>query len=54
MTTIGGRPSADPHRTGRTALIAGGSRGIGAAVVRCLARHGGSARCHLIQLGDSG
>ena len=54
MTTIDGRPSGDPNRAGRTALITGGSRGIGAAVVWHLARHGGSARCHLIQLGDSG
>ncbi|PRY36812.1 3-oxoacyl-ACP reductase family protein [Umezawaea tangerina] len=39
-TTIGNATSAEPHLDGRAALVTGGSRGIGAAVARRLARHG--------------
>jgi 3-oxoacyl-[acyl-carrier protein] reductase len=42
MTTIDRPTVTDPHVAGRTALITGGSRGIGAAVARRLARHSSS------------
>ncbi|SEQ82752.1 3-oxoacyl-[acyl-carrier protein] reductase [Lentzea xinjiangensis] len=40
MTAVGSPLATVQHLAGRTALITGGSRGIGAAVARRLARHG--------------